>query len=214
MQPIQVINNKVRVRLPGNTARKDRADLLRGGIMFAFKVIADDIADKLSEEAAARCAAQYLDSFKIEIDKPRRRYRRLLKDSGQYDNYLRLESSLCDIANRADANIAQARAVCRDAMVQRLKFQYVTVGELLAVLGGCIKIMRRCYFHIYGRESSDFKEADYYLELFEERVGIQSLNGESAAPDDFTEGSEAIIGMLAKVTAAVVDMMNKDNMTQ
>lgn len=165
------------------------------GQMYALTVLCEKeleiLRDLLPEDTRS-----YVTTVADWIGKPRRRYKRQISD----EDFRILESTLKEAAEVAKPYVKRAKLYIRETMVQKISWKKLDVMEELGFCGGLVLCMNQIHVNMYGKNSPDYQEADYYMDIINQKLQCTTMNGQDP---DLQSAYGAIIDMFKAVGKAV-----------
>lgn len=165
------------------------------GHMYALTVLCEKeleiLHDLLPEDARS-----YVTTVADWIGKPRRRYKREISD----EDFRILESTLKEAAEVAKPYVKRAMLYIRETMVQKISWKSLDVMEELGFCGGLVLCMNQIHVNMYGKNSPDYQEADFYMGIINHKLQCTTMNGQDP---DLQPAYGAIIDMFKAVGKAV-----------
>ena len=196
MKPISIRNSRRVSVIPTLDPHKRALAMVKlAGQMWALTIICEKEFEEL-DKLVPEDAKQYLRETATWIGKPRRRYRREISD----EDFRILESTLNEAAEVAKPYVKRAKLYIRETMVQKVPWQHLDVMEELGFCGGLVICMNQIHVNMYGKNSPDYQQADFYMGIVNRKVSCTTMNGKDP---DLQPAYGAIIDMFKAVGNAV-----------
>lgn len=155
-----------------NEARlKELTAIKRAGMMYAMSQLVEDMMQELINIPEGKKMRYEINRVFEWIGKPRRRYSRVLNER---DRAI-LNDTLLDIADSSEEYVDNARRKIRETMDNKLDQPSIRMAEILGFTNGLITCMQETHKSIYGKYSSDYKEAGGYVDEMIQRTKFYAL---------------------------------------